>query len=393
MNGRKPMGLYIHIPFCARKCAYCDFLSFPASPEQMKAYVQCLLTEIEGYESLSAEYEIQTIFIGGGTPSYLPKEYITQIMDALIRTFQLKPIHLQNSQIEVTIEANPGTLSLGKLKSYYQAGINRISIGLQTTDNEELGKLGRIHTYEMFLENYHMARKAGFENINVDLISSLPGQTPEDWCKTLNRVIALNPEHISAYSLIIEEGTPFYEQYHGSKGEQLLPSEETDRQIYQMTKKMLESAGYYRYEISNYARKGFESRHNNSYWIGTDYLGIGLGASSYIRHVRYHNETDLEEYQSLICQGNSIQREKEQLSKSQQIEEFMFLGLRRMEGVSIQEFQRRFGQDMEYYYRDVIEKLIMEQLIEREEDRICLTERGIDVSNQVFVEFLMDEME
>jgi oxygen-independent coproporphyrinogen-3 oxidase len=272
----RELGIYIHIPFCVKKCAYCDFLSAPATEEMKQEYINALLTEIKSYSGNTKEYIVPNIFFGGGTPSCISADAVLSIMEAIREVFAV-----DIERLEATIEVNPGTVTRDKLEQYKNAGINRLSFGLQSTNDEELKLLGRIHTFEQFLENYHLARELGFHNINIDLMSALPGQTLSSWENTLETVLKLKPEHISAYSLIIEEGTQFYDLYRpGTKGAAELPDEDTDRLMYQRTKEILELNGYRRYEISNYAKPGFECRHNSSYWIGTDYLGVGLGASS-----------------------------------------------------------------------------------------------------------------
>lgn len=407
----KDLGLYIHIPFCVKKCAYCDFLSAPADEEMKESYFKALLGEINSYQTRTRGYTVPTIFIGGGTPSCFPASYIQEILETIRQVFSV-----EEERLEATIEANPGTLTKNKLKTYQNAGINRISIGLQSADNNELKLLGRIHTYEQFKENYFLAREAGFQNINIDLMSALPGQTLKSWENTLYRITELNPEHISAYSLIVEEGTPFYDQYgeNGSRKEEL-PDEDTDRLIYHKTKEILKNQGYERYEISNYAKPGFECRHNSSYWIGTQYLGLGLGASSLLNGARIKNTQDLNQYIA-CCEKNNhftsaqkeksfeyrteteainqdylgIQEEYQELSRKDKIEEFMFLGLRMCRGVSRAEFLDRFHVSLEEVYPRLLIRLEQEKLIESDKDRIWLTEYGIDISNMVLSEFLLD---
>lgn len=384
---KKKLGIYIHIPFCEKKCDYCDFLSGTATMEQKEAYVQALIKEIQSYEKMAREYKIETVFIGGGTPTSLEGLQISRIIKELKRVFSI--IKEEEERIEFTIEANPGTLTKEKSEEYKASGVNRLSIGLQSADNKELKKLGRIHTFEEFVENYEMARKVGFENINIDLISSLPGQSKTDWEATLNKVVALNPEHISAYSLIIEEGTPFYDRYSNEKGEGLL-SEDTDREIYNVTKDILLRNGYHRYEISNYARAGYESRHNSSYWTRVEYLGIGLGASSFLNQTRHENESDMETYIKYSFDYNKIKRNIEVLTKKQQMEEFMFLGLRRISGIHPEEFFTSFGETIEQVYGSVLRKLEAENLLIVGKERIYLTDPGIDISNYIFAQFLLD---
>lgn len=414
MNKRE-LELYIHIPFCARKCSYCDFLSFAAPERVYREYMDKLIEEICGQGPNFQEYRVSTIFVGGGTPSILPADLIMELFATLSENFDIA------LDAEVTLEANPGTLTMEKLEVYRQSGINRLSIGLQSADDKELKYLGRIHSYDSFLKSYQRARQAGFKNINVDLMSALPGQDVHSWKTTLKKVMMLKPEHISAYSLIIEEGTPFFERFGEpeckkgllSGGQQEnskkpetasevavraavmtlpdLPDEDTDREMYHLTKEMMAAQGYERYEISNYAKKGYECRHNTGYWTGVEYLGLGLGASSYTYGYRYHNTEDLQEYLSLnLYEGGAAARDIEELSLEDKMEEFMFVGLRMMKGVSGSEFLERFGLNMWNVYGDVLKKLEQQGLIEVEAPMVRLTERGIDVSNVVLSEFLID---
>ena len=379
---KKPLELYIHIPFCVKKCAYCDFLSGPSTLEVREAYVNCLIEEICHCKHAGVgesdnkwapcdpeNYEVVSAFFGGGTPSILKPDQIRRIMTAL------KEVFCWNSDAEVTIEANPGTVDEEKLRNYLDCGINRISFGLQSADNEELRKLGRIHTWEEFLDSFHQARIAGFTNINVDLMSALPGQTVDSWRKTLEKVLELKPEHISAYSLIIEEGTPFYEKYEDHS--ELLPPEEEERQMYHDTKKILHEHGYERYEISNYARAGYACRHNLGYWERREYKGFGLGSASLLENRRYTNTCELKQY----LQGR-IRGTEEELSEQDIREETFFLGLRKMEGIDPGPYRA--------HYEKLLEKLQMQQLLEEKNGKICLTEYGIDISNYVLAQFLED---
>lgn len=382
---KKPLGIYVHIPFCIKKCAYCDFLSMPAEEEVKKQYVSAVLEEIEDYRQWIKEYQVKTIYFGGGTPSLLAEKYINNILHKLQEVFEIDDL----TALEITLEVNPGTADATKWKAYKEMGINRISMGLQSVDNKTLKKIGRIHTYENFLENFHMARKCGFENISVDIMSALPEQTIEQYEQTLETVAQLSPEHISSYSLIIEEGTLFWKWYkEGGELEHELPDEELERKMYELTKEILKKYGYERYEISNYARKGYESKHNSSYWIGVSYLGIGLGASSFFEGQRYQNVTVLKDY--LENAGNKEQRiqNREKIGITEAIQEFMFLGLRRMCGVSKEEFKKRFGQSMEVVYGEILKDLSQKGLLCIEGDNVYLTDYGIDVSNYVFSAFL-----
>ena len=367
-NRRIPLELYVHIPFCVRKCQYCDFLSGPSDEETKDRYIEALLKEIRAAEH-TEDYEIVSVFIGGGTPSALKAEAIASIMSTLQEQFFFC------EDAEVTIEANPGTVDLEKLTIYRNVGINRLSLGLQSTDAEELKLLGRIHSYEEFLKSYEWAREAGFSNINIDLMFAIPGQTGEAWRQHLYQVAELNPEHISAYSLIIEEGTPFYEKY--ADHPELLPPEDEERQMYYDTKRILAEQGYERYEISNYARKGYACRHNLGYWSRRDYKGFGLGASSLLNSARSTVQEDLTEYLRGNFAGSS-----EHLSEQDIREEYFFLGLRKMEGVDPGPYRE--------HYEKLLEELQKQQLLQEKNGKICLTDYGIDVSNYVLAQFLED---
>ena len=383
---RRELELYIHIPFCVKKCAYCDFLSGPASNQQIEEYVQALIEEIRYYKEFVKKYEVSTVFWGGGTPSLLKGEQMKALMETLRQTFFIR----QNA--EITMEANPGTVTVEKLLACQKAGINRISFGLQSVNNEELKMLGRIHTYEEFLESYEAARKAGFQNINVDLISAIPKQTVSSWEQTLQTIISLQPEHISAYSLIVEEGTTFAKLYgEGCKLEHLLPTEEDERRMYERTEELLREAGYHRYEISNYAKEGYECQHNLGYWERKEYLGLGLGASSLIEETRFHNTDEMEEYLRDASNPILLRREQEKLDRQEQMEEFVFLGLRKIRGIQEEKFAEMFGEDIWDCYGKNLERVIKEGLLEREEGVLRLTRKGIDVSNYVFYEILSDD--
>lgn len=376
---KKDLELYIHIPFCIRKCKYCDFLSGPSGEKERQEYVESLCRKIHSYGELAEAYRVVSIFVGGGTPSILTEEQILKIFAALREVFEIE------ADAEITLEMNPGTVTEEKLKAYKQCGINRLSMGLQSTDNKELEALGRIHTYETFQESYRLARAAGFQNINVDLMSAIPYQTRKSYQKTLRRIAKLvpPPEHISAYSLIIEEGTPFYERYGEGEHAEELPDEEKERQMYQDTIEILKTYGYHRYEISNYAKEGYECRHNVGYWNRTEYLGIGAGAASLIENRRF-TAPDL-----LKKVDGSEEEDIEILTVENQMEETMFLGLRMMKGVSVSGFEKTFGRTMKSVYGNVIDRLKKEQLIVEEGDDIRLTEHGIDISNYVMSEFLL----
>lgn len=381
-------SIYIHIPFCVRKCAYCDFLSGPASKEQQEMYYRALTREIASCAPLGElKGPVDTLFIGGGTPSLWDGDRINGLME------NVREYYCFSEDAEITIEANPGTLDAARLKAYRRAGINRISIGLQSADDRDLKALGRIHTFEEFLENYAAAREAGFSNINVDLMSSLPGQTAAGWERVLTSVLKLAPEHISAYSLIIEEGTEFYDRYRDGDG---LPDEEEEREIYHMTKRILEQHGYHRYEISNYCLKGYACRHNLGYWQGSQYLGFGLGASSCVgrpggKRRRFSNISDMEAYVDASGSPFVLRRDKRILPLTEQMEEFMFLGLRCVDGISKREFREQFLHSYDEIYGNVTESLLSQGLLQDTGERVFLTEFGLDVSNRVMAEFLIED--
>lgn len=386
------LELYLHIPFCVRKCAYCDFLSFSASEMDRNAYVIKLCEQIRAAGKETENQKVSTIFLGGGTPSVLNEYQIQLLMDAVFSSFDV------DNNAEISMEMNPGSLGKGyeeaeRLLGYRKAGINRVSIGLQSVHQKELQVLGRIHTWEQFVQSYHCARNAGFSNINIDLMSALPEQTEELWEESLRKTADLKPEHISAYSLIVEEGTPFYERYSG-KGAVLLPDEETERMMYERTKQILEEYGYYRYEISNYAQKGKECRHNIGYWTGEEYLGLGLGASSYYKGMRFCSTSDMKRYMQadFLKDSGAVYEEKHVVTYKEAIEEFMFLGLRMMKGVSAEEFQKRFGRTIEETYGKILDMFITMNLMEKSQEKngiyYRLTENGISVSNQVMCEFI-----
>ena len=379
------MELYIHIPFCVRKCAYCDFLSFPQTKEVIQQYVEALMKEIRWAGKQYQGRVVSSIFIGGGTPSILEAEQMTAIMQAVRGSFYIE------KTAEISIEANPGTVTEEKLRAYRSVGINRISFGLQSADSKELQLLGRIHTYEEFLESYRMARACGFENVNVDLMSALPGQTVESWEETLTKVAKLEPEHISAYSLIIEEGTPFYEKYGEARGEGILPDEDSEREMYHRTKAILREMGYERYEISNYAKPGRECRHNVGYWTGIPYLGLGLGASSYIDGCRFCNNSDLNAY---LIREPGERFDEIVLTEQDMQEEYFFVGLRLVKGVSMDGFEKNFGVAAESVYPGLMGHLIREGVAEfggKNGDFFRLTDFGMDVSNYVMAQFLLEK--
>ncbi|MBN2222285.1 MAG: oxygen-independent coproporphyrinogen III oxidase [Vallitaleaceae bacterium] len=375
----KGISLYIHIPFCVQKCGYCDFLSFPSHNVNKQIYLKSLHMEMQAYSALINK-PVSTIFFGGGTPSTLSVKELSQIFASLESAFDI------HKDAEISMEINPGSMK----EEHYEwlkneKKVNRISIGLQTTKNHILKKLGRIHSYEEFLLTYKELRKCGINNINIDLMFALPGQTYKDWKESLQEIVLLQPEHISAYSLILEEGTPFYSLYE--KGNLALPTEEEERQMYAYTWKYLEEMGLRQYEISNYAKVGYECKHNLCYWQDGDYLGVGLGAASYIDGIRYENTSDYQAY----CEGNFGRVVTMKASEDRRLEERFFLGLRVLEGISLEQLKSEFHDPLQRVYHAAYEKNRKLGLIEVVEDRLRLTRKGIDFSNQVFMDFLLDE--
>lgn len=397
----RELSIYIHIPFCVRKCLYCDFLSAPAGKEEIESYVNLLLREIKEQSIFYGDHHVISIFLGGGTPSLLAAEDVERILG------QIRHCYHVAADAEITMECNPGTVTAEKLYHYITSGINRLSMGLQSTEDEELARIGRIHSYGDFLDSYRLAREAGFGNINVDLMAALPGQSVASYRRTLERVAALSPEHISAYSLILEEGTQLYV----NQTSYAFPTEDEDREMYEFTGQYLEAAGYRRYEISNYAKEGFACRHNRVYWRRGDYVGFGLGASSMVGNVRWKNPSGHSAYADYVIhrekreavregqpEGTAAARrarmeqagaeEVQALAVSEQMEEFMFLGLRLTEGVDVEEFQSTFGKSMEEVYGETVASFEARGLLERKGRMLALTPRGIDVSNVVFAAFL-----
>ena len=403
MNG---LEIYIHIPFCVKKCDYCDFLSAPADLETKEKYVEALINEIKLNKNKMSEYVVDTVFIGGGTPSLLEENQISKIMSVLRDNCNM------SENPEITIECNPGTITESKLLEYKKSGINRISFGLQSANDEELKSIGRIHNYAGFLESYNLARKCGFDNINVDLMSALPGQTLKSYEETLNKVVRLEPEHISAYSLIVEENTLMYDRVKKAqiKGINILPDEESERKMYYLTNNILRSNGYRKYEISNYSKPGKECKHNIGYWQRKEYLGFGIGAASLYKENRYNNISDINKYIEVLTNNikensinnvgnssevenhvnilNSIVKNLQQLTERDRMEEFMFLGLRMMEGVSMEKFEQYFGKTYMEVYGKVQKRMEDKRFLINDNGYVKLTEFGIDLSNYVMSEFL-----
>lgn len=387
---RKQIGLYIHIPFCKQKCSYCDFCSYANKESFIKRYIQCVLKEIievgnnnkidfeNGKDDL---FSVKTIYIGGGTPSLIESKYIVQIMEEIKSNFEL------DENAEITIEVNPGTVTLEKLEDYNIVGINRLSIGLQSTHEHLLKEIGRIHTYLDFLDTFRFAREAGFENINVDLMIGLPNQTLAEVQDSIEEIVSMEPEHISVYSLILEEGTPLFKKVEEGLE---LPDEELERKMYWNVKRILEANGYNHYEISNFAKQGYESKHNLDCWNQKEYIGFGIAAHSYTNGIRYSNIENLEQYIKNYdedkTEENLVFHEKQDMEAMQK--EYMLLGLRKIDGVSIQEFKIKFVANPVFLYHSELEKLVNEELLEIDGDMIKLTNKGLDLANIVWEEFV-----
>jgi len=381
----KKLGLYLHIPFCMKKCLYCDFLSFAdVSAAIQNDYMNMLIQEVVLKGRIYRnKYDVDSIFIGGGTPSLIDEVLIADLMSAIKANFNV----LEDT--EISIESNPKTLTKNKLEAYIDAGINRISIGAQSMDDDCLKLLGRIHNVEDLVDNYKLARDAGFKNINIDLMFAIPGQSSEIWQETLEKTIELKPEHISFYSLQIEEGTPYFEMFKTGKLNQTV--DETDRQMYHMGIEMLKEAGYSHYEISNAAKTGYECRHNLKYWSFADYLGLGLGAHSFIRDARSSNTKNLESYMEKCRTGQNAEDWQHTNTQKDSISEYIFTGLRKTKGINLREFKEMFGISIEEYYKEQwlnINRFICDKYLFMDHDKLMLTEIGIDISNTILVEFV-----
>ncbi len=370
----KEIGIYVHIPYCKRKCDYCDFSSYSGKEDTIEKYIETLKKEID--ECSFTGFDIGTIYIGGGTPSFIDSKYITEIINKIREKF------IVSRNAEITIEMNPGTVTKEKLKDYKKSGINRLSIGLQSTDNKILKKIGRIHTYEEFIETYELARKEGFDNINIDLILALPGEDEESIKSQVEKIINLKPEHISVYSLIVEEGTKLKNRIDNNEIQ--LADDEEERDMYWGAKKLLEENGYEHYEISNFSLPNYRSRHNMDCWSQKEYLGFGCSAHSYFNGKRFSNANTIEKYIESYKEKNI----EEEQSNEDMAKEYMMLGLRKIEGVSISEFERKFQINPLFYFRFEISKLVDEELIEVDLDNIKLTDKGLDLANQVWQEFV-----
>ncbi|MEF2902368.1 MAG: radical SAM family heme chaperone HemW [Terrisporobacter sp.] len=374
------LGLYIHIPFCVTKCKYCDFNSFKIDLNEKIKYLNYLGEEMKLYKEEIKNREIDSVFVGGGTPSILNENEINILFEKIKENFNIK------SNAEITMECNPGTLTLNKLKVMKKSGVNRLSIGLQAVQNHHLKYIGRIHTFEEFEKNYHDAKQMGFDNINIDLMYALPNQSREDWMESLEKVVKLNPTHISAYSLILEENTELFKMYE--RDEFNLLDENTDIEMYEYTIDYLKSHGYNQYEISNYAKDNFECKHNVLYWKCEEYVGIGASASGYFNGIRYNNICELDNYEKMILEGEKPIEWEEKLSIKDEIEESIFLGLRMNEGIQISDFKEKYNFDFEKEYKNEIEKLSKMELIEIDNNLMKLTQKGREISNSVFVEFI-----
>ena len=381
---KNEIGVYIHIPFCMKKCFYCDFVSYANNEDMIEKYIKALEKEIKIKAEENKLLKINTIYIGGGTPSFIDSKHIVYIINAIKESFNVK------ENAEITIEVNPRTVTKNKLEDYIKCGINRISIGLQTTNNELLKQIGRIHTYEQFLETYNLIRMVGFNNINVDLMLALPNQTIKDLEDSLNKVIMLKPEHISVYSLILEEKTKLYDLVESGKLELL--DESIERNMYWKVKNILEQNGYKHYEISNFAKQGYESKHNLDCWNQEEYLGMGVAAHSYLNNKRYSNTENLEQYINKLLDEEGIKNDIVTVHEEQTLEdkqkEYMLLGLRKIEGIKISDFKNKFVQNPIYIFRKELDKLVKEDLIQVEDNNIKLTKKGLDLANLVFEEFV-----
>ncbi len=377
---RKSLGLYIHVPFCMRKCNYCDFLSFGGLEEELQnEYFQALAKEIRiKAKDYSNKYYVDSIFIGGGTPSLVNEQRIADMMTIINESFSI------DGNAEISIESNPKTLTKSKLKTYLSCGVNRLSIGAQSFDDELLAYMGRVHTKEDFIKNYDLARECGFQNINIDLMFAIPGQTKEIWTDTIERALSLSPEHISFYSLQLEEGTPFYSMFR--EGSLKQTDDVLDREMYHGAVRMLKDRGYLHYEISNAAREGYQCRHNLKYWSMEDYLGLGLGAHSYMNGIRSSNTVELNRYK----QSQFIEWRHEN-TKNDDITEYIITGMRKRNGIDLEDFERRFQKPIEDYFPEnwfKLENYIAEGYLKKSEKNMHFTEKGIDISNTILTEFV-----
>lgn len=375
----RELSLYFHIPYCKSKCYYCDFNSYADKKETVNKYFQCLLKEVEMYKE-HKNVTVKTIFIGGGSPSLVDSSNVTKIINKCKQTFKM------GKNVEISIEGNPESLTKAKLQKYKDCGINRLSIGLQAWQNNLLKDLGRIHTVEQFISAYNIAQKVGFKNINIDLMFGLPNQTMNNWVETLEKTMELNPEHISCYSLKLEEGTKLYDAY--DKGALALPDEDTEREMYYKAKEVFEKNGYKQYEISNFAKQGFECSHNSTYWTYREYIGFGAGAHSFLDLNRSENEANIEKYIEKIKKGQFAYHERQAISESEQMSEYIITKLRMSEGIKKNDFNKRFKVKIEDMYKSVIDRFVDEGLLEENRRYIRLTDKGLDFGNVVMREFI-----
>lgn len=374
------LSLYIHIPFCKSKCAYCDFLSFADKDGKIEDYINALLAELKLYKERLSNYEIRTIFIGGGTPTNIDAVYIEKILVYINENYNVENLE------EVSIESNPGTLNREKIKTYIKSGINRVSLGVQSLNNDILSSIGRIHSSKDFYDSYKLLRKMGIENINVDLMFGLPSQSMEDVIYSLEEMIDLGVKHISYYGLILEEGTRLYDLYQRDRI--VLPTEEKEREMYHNIVKILNNNGYTHYEISNFSLTGYECKHNLVYWDINPYLGVGLNSHSNMGGKRFSNTIDIEEYIDLLDKEKLPIIQQEDIDKDTEIEEFCIMGLRKINGIDKLEFIRRFDLDIDDIYSEEIEKHVKGGLIKNNKYNIALTSKGLDLSNLVEIDFL-----
>lgn len=376
----KDLAIYIHIPFCMSKCYYCDFISFPGLDNKVEEYIEYLIQEISLYKDTLKEYKVKTIFIGGGTPSYLEAKYIDKILNEIYKRFNTKKIE------EITIEANPGTLDKNKLKAYKEIGINRISLGVQSLNDRLLKTIGRSHTSYDFYKSYELIKSLGFKNVNTDLIFGLPYQTLEDLESTLERIIELEVEHISFYSLILEENTLMNKWYH--KGKISLPDEDIERQMYHDGIKLLKNNGYKHYEISNFAKEGYECRHNLFYWKLKPYIGFGIAAHSNLNGKRFWNFSNFSSYYNYLDKKVPALEGEELINREMEIAEYLIMGLRLINGINKNEFTNRFHIKIEDIYGDILKKHEEQGLLITDGENIRFTTKGLDISNIVYVDLL-----
>lgn len=373
-----PFGIYIHIPFCKSKCYYCDFVSFCDKDDYIDSYFNALIKEIKLKKNILRDKEVDTIYIGGGTPSVVDDRYIEKLLDYIKNNFNIK------KDAEITIEVNPQTIDQNKAKAYKAYGINRVSVGLQAVQDNLLKKIGRIHSFSDFKKTYDILKKIGFDNINVDLMFSLPSQSIDDLIKSVEYVTDLDITHISLYSMILEEGTKLYEVYQKNN---MTPDDELDRKMYYIAREILEKKGFYQYEISNFAKKGFMSKHNYNCWNYEEFIGFGLNAGSFYNDIILKNTSDLELYINNLKENKSVVEETNELSNREKIENYIMLSLRKNEGIDIEKINDRFGINFLKEFEKTIDDLKKEKLIEIKEGKIKLTYKGMDFSNYVIEEF------